>query len=92
VSDTAEDLAPLTPHAVRRLDRMLPPWRYLIALEALVAAQAVDLRGIALLGAGTAPLHAAIRSAVPPLGEDRESGADIEHVAAVLDGWAATAP
>ena len=74
VSDTAEDLAPLTPHAVRRLNRLLPPWRYLVALEALVAAQAVDLRGIA------------------PLGEDRDPGADVEDVAAVLDGWAATAP
>jgi len=91
VSDMVEDVAPLTPHAVRRLGRLLPPWRYLVALEALVAAQAVDLRGTAPLGAGTAPLHAAIRAAVPPLGEDHEPGADIEDVAAVLDGWAATA-
>ena len=68
VLDTAEDLAPLTPHAVRRPNRLLPPWRY------LVAAQAVDLRSIA------------------PLGEDRGPGADVEDVAAVLDGWAATAP
>jgi histidine ammonia-lyase len=87
VSDTVEDVAPLSQHAVRRLDRQREPWRYLIALEALVAAQAVDLRGVAPLGAGTAPLHAAIRAAVPPLAEDREPGPDVEEVARVLDGF-----
>jgi histidine ammonia-lyase len=55
-------------------------------MEALVAAQAVDLRGLSPLGAGTAPLHAAIREAVPPLAEDREGGLDVEAVASVLDG------
>lgn len=87
VSDTVEDVAPLSQHAVRRLERQAVPWRYLIALEALVAAQAVDLRGLSPLGAGTAPLHAAIRRAVPPLADDREPGPDVEAVAAVLDGF-----
>ncbi len=32
VSDTVEDVAPLSQHAVRRLDRQFVPWRYLVAL------------------------------------------------------------
>jgi histidine ammonia-lyase len=89
VSDTVEDVAPLTPHAIRRLQRLALPWRYLIALEALVAAQAVDLRGLAPLGRDTAALHAAIRSTVAPLEEDREPAIDVEGVARVLDDWRA---
>lgn len=85
VSDTVEDVAPLSQHAVRRLDRQRTPFRYLVAMEALVAAQAVDLRGLSPLGVGTQPLHAAIREAVPPLAEDRESGLDVEAVARVID-------
>jgi len=85
VSDTVEDLAPLTLHAVRRLDRQWTPLRYLQAIEALAAAQATDLRGLAPLGTGTAPLHAAIRARVPPLAEDREPAIDVEAVAEVLD-------
>lgn len=88
VSDTAEDLAPLTLHAVRKLERQITPLRYLAAIEALAAAQAVDLRGIAPLGAGTATLHAAIRARVAPLAEDRESAFDVEAVAQVLDTMA----
>jgi histidine ammonia-lyase len=87
VSDAVEDLAPLTLHAVRRLERQAAPLRYLLAIEALAAAQAVDLRGLAPLGAGTAALHAAIRAHVPPLEADREPAPDVEAVAALLDGF-----
>jgi histidine ammonia-lyase len=89
VSDTAEDIAPLTLHAVRKLQRQVEPLRYLVAIEALAAAQAVDLRGLPALGQGTRGLHAAIRTRVPPLAEDREPAPDIEAVAALLDAMAA---
>jgi len=36
------------------------------------------------LGAASGPLHAKIRAAVPPLNEDRESGADVEKIVALL--------
>ena len=39
-----------------------------VAVELLLAAQACDLRGVRL-GAGTARLHARVRSLVPFLGE-----------------------
>lgn len=85
VSDGVEDMAPMTPQALRRLERLAVPCRWLVAIEALAAAQAADLRGLAPLGAGTAPLHASIRARVPPLTEDREPALDVEAVAAVLD-------
>jgi len=50
----------------------------------MTAAQAVDLRKPARLGAASGPLHATIRAAVPPLNEDRESGADVEKIVALL--------
>lgn len=85
VSDTVEDLAPLTHHAARKLGRQIEPLRYLIAIEALAAAQAVDLRGLAPLGQGSAKLHAAIRARVPMLREDREPATDVEAAALVID-------
>ena len=51
-----------------------------------MAAQAVDLRRPARLGASSGPLHAAIRAVVPTLNEDRESGADVEKIVALLRG------
>jgi len=50
----------------------------------LVAAQGVDLRRPARLGTSSASLHGAIRTVVPPLNEDRESGADVEKIVTVL--------
>jgi histidine ammonia-lyase len=86
VSDTAEDLTPLTLQSARKLDEQLAPLRYLAAIEALAAAQAVDLRGVAdRLAPRTRALYEAIRRAVPPLERDRPPGADVEAVRAALD-------
>jgi histidine ammonia-lyase len=49
-----------------------------LALEALGAAQALDLRAPLEPGAATRAVHAAIRSRVPFVEHDREFGADIE--------------
>jgi histidine ammonia-lyase len=56
----------------------------LIAIEALVAAQAVDLRQAGPLGAGTRLVLDALRAAVPALAEDRPPGPDAARVEAVL--------
>jgi histidine ammonia-lyase len=61
---------------VRKLDEQLQLMRHLVALEALVAAQAVDLRGPVTLGAGTQTVFDAVRSAVEPLQADRPCGPD----------------
>ena len=83
VSDAVEDVAPQTPLAIAKLERQLEPLRMLVAVEALVAAQAVDLREGARLGAATRRLYDAIRADVPRLESDREPAPDIEHVVAL---------
>ncbi|WP_227322567.1 HAL/PAL/TAL family ammonia-lyase [Acidisoma silvae] len=84
VSETVEDHAPNTPLTIRKLEEQLLPLRLLIAIEAMTAAQAVDLRGKPALSASTTILHAAIRARVPTLGEDREIGPDVD----LIDGIA----
>lgn len=76
VSDGAEDHAPQTLLSVRKLDEQNTALRMLIAIEAMVAAQAVDLRPLPKLGRGSRTVYEAVRSAVPVLSEDRETGPD----------------
>lgn len=76
VSDTVEDHAPQTMLTIKKLASQLTPFRFLIAIEALVAAQAVDLKTGIQLSTATAVLHRAIRERIPPLRTDRENGPD----------------
>ena len=91
VSETVEDHSAQAPLVYAKLSDQLAAFERLVALEMLVAAQAVDLRKPARLGARSAALHAAIREAVPPLEEDRESGRDVEKIVALLRAGAAVA-
>ena len=84
VSETVEDHSPQTPLVYAKLEDQLAALERLIALEMLVAAQAVDLRKPARLGASSATLHATIRGAVPALSEDRENGPDVERIRALF--------
>jgi histidine ammonia-lyase len=86
VSDTVEDHAPQTMLTVKKLAAQLAHFRLLTAIEALVAAQAVDLRKGLRLSPALADLHGAIRSAVPRLEQDRENGPDAMLVHNVLGG------
>jgi histidine ammonia-lyase len=56
-----------------------------VATEALLAAQAIDLVP-GRPGEGTARLHALVREHVPPLDDDRPPGPDIEAVKALVAG------
>jgi histidine ammonia-lyase len=76
VSDAVEDHAPHTPLTIRKLDEQLAPLWFLVAIEAMIAAQAVDLRGKPRLASVTGRLYEAIRAQVPMLTEDRETGPD----------------
>ena len=62
-----------------------------IAIEALCAAQALDLREPLRPGVGSTLARDAIREAVPFLEEDRELGPDIEAVAELVRGGALVA-
>ncbi|WP_119462498.1 HAL/PAL/TAL family ammonia-lyase [Rhodospirillaceae bacterium SYSU D60014] len=77
-----EDDSTNAPLAARKLADMLERLRLLVALELVVATQAVDLAKVTRLGRGTAIAHAIVRELVQPLDEDRPLGGDIERVAA----------
>ncbi|WP_020123750.1 histidine ammonia-lyase [Streptomyces canus] len=64
----------------RRLATILVRLRQLLAVESVVAAQAVDLAAPPVLGRGPEFLHGAIRRVVSRLDDDRACGADVEAV------------
>ena len=83
--ESVEDAATGAPLATSRLAGMLERVRLLVALELVVAAQAVDLAEVETLGTGTRAIHAAVRELAEPLRTDRPLGGDIERVVAQLD-------
>jgi histidine ammonia-lyase len=87
VSDTVEDLTPQTALTIRKFDEQIEPARWLISIEALLAAQACDLRaagGIQALGRAGRMLHQIVRSVADELVEDRETGLDAAAVHTAL--------
>jgi histidine ammonia-lyase len=62
--------------------------RSCLAVEVLVAAQALDFRKPLRAGRGVAAAHAAVREVVPTMEEDREIHRDIEAVSALIDSGA----
>ena len=83
VSEGVEDHATQTPLAIAKCAEMIKLWLRLIAFELMAGAQAVDLRQAAL-GDGTGKAHAAVRSIVAPLKDDRPLGPDAEALYAAL--------
>jgi histidine ammonia-lyase len=79
-ADAVEDDSTNAALGARRLTTMLGRLRQLLAVEAVVAAQAVDLAAPAALGRGPEYLHRAIRKVVPTLTDDRPHGVDVETV------------
>ncbi|MET7481812.1 aromatic amino acid ammonia-lyase [Streptomyces sp. NPDC005538] len=79
-ADSVEDDSTNAALGARRLTTMLGRLRQLLAVEAVVAAQAVDLAAPAALGRGPEYLHRAIRKAVPRLDDDRPHGVDVETI------------
>ena len=69
---------------VEKLAEALERARYVIAIEMLVAAQAIDLRALApeRMGVGVCAAYRAIRGVVPVLDGDRPLGPDVDTLAA----------
>lgn len=89
MSEAQEDHACMAMGVAEKLGDMVERVRYLIAIELLIAAQAVDLRGLDLadLGEGTRRTYHQVRTLVPMLDEDRPLGPDIDRVQrAVAEG------
>ncbi|WP_082198306.1 histidine ammonia-lyase [Bacillus sp. FJAT-26390] len=76
-----EDHANNTPLVIRKTADIIDRLSYIIGMEALHAAQAIDLRGSqAGLGQGSAAVYEQIRSVVPVLAVDRPLTPDIGAV------------
>lgn len=85
VSDMVEDVAPQSLLCAQMLEKQLVAIRSLIGIEALTAAQALDLRKPKALGAISQILHPAIRNKVAPLEEDRAMSMDIESTLQAIE-------
>ncbi len=84
VADRVEDYATMATAVVEKTADIVTRLRLLIAVELMVAAQAVDLREGIALGRGTAGVQAAVRGAVAMLTDDRPATPDIEALDAMI--------
>lgn len=82
VSEALEDHACMALGVAEKLGELAERVRYLIAVELLVSAQAVDLREMnqADMGEGARRAYQQLRAIVPMLDEDRPLGPDIDRV------------
>ncbi len=85
-ADGVEDDSTGATQGALRLGEQLERLRLLVAVELVVAAQAVDAAAIGRLGAGTAAAHACVRETVAELDDDRALGPDVERLAAAALG------
>lgn len=83
-SASQEDHVSMSCHAARRLLEMTANLEGIVAVEALAAAQGVELRAPLTTSPRLGRVLTAIRQAVPPLGEDRYMAADIEAAAGLV--------
>jgi len=75
-----EDRITLAPLAARRLAQMVELGERLVAIELVVAAQAVDLRGKPQLGRATGVLYAKVRERIPFTARGEPPPQDLEPV------------
>lgn len=80
-----EDYVSMGPWAGAKLRRVIANGRRVVAIEWIVAAQALERRRPSTGGAGSEAALAAVRALVPPLARDRPPAPDIERVARALE-------
>jgi histidine ammonia-lyase len=85
VAGSIEDHATMAVEGAAKASRAVDATLSLVAIELLVAAQAIDLRPGITLGAGTRAVHQLIRSHVPAALEDHLLADDISAVRALID-------
>jgi histidine ammonia-lyase len=79
-ADGVEDDSTAAVQAALRLRAQLERLTLVIAVELLVAAQAVELAAPARLGVGAAAAQRCVRELVEPVGDDRALGPDVERL------------
>ncbi len=85
VADRVEDYASMSMSVIDKTQRLVAKWRYLTAIELIVAARAIDLRDGIVLGQGAQGLFDKVRAIVPPLLVDRSSSHDIQALADAIE-------
>jgi histidine ammonia-lyase len=80
IADGIEDRVTMAPLAARRLREMVALGERIVAIELLVAAQAVELRGATPLGAGTGSLVKRLRERVSLFRSAEDFPVDLEPV------------
>ena len=83
-SASQEDHVSMSCHAARRLLEMTANLERIVAVEALAAAQGVEMRAPLTTSPRLQAVMTAIRAAVPPLVEDRYVATDIEAAAGLV--------
>ena len=78
VAGSIEDHASNLPLAADKALKIVDNLRYMLGIEAMHAAQAIDLRGHIKLGRVTEAVFAALRETIPFLSHDRNLSIDIE--------------
>ena len=81
-----EDHVPMAPLAARRAALAVELAHQIVAIEALLACQAIDLRGLSPAPA-LSSLYDAVRARVPVMVADRVVAQDISAVASALAAW-----
>ncbi len=79
-ADGVEDDLTNAPLSARKTAEAVAYLNLILAMELMVAAQAVDLAKLERLGRGTAAAHRVVRALIPPLDEDRPHGPDAEQL------------
>jgi histidine ammonia-lyase len=83
-SANKEDHVSMSMAAALKAERALSLARRVLAVEALCACQAIDLRAPLTSSPPLMAAHAAVRAVVPPLTDDRPPSPDIEAIAGLL--------
>jgi histidine ammonia-lyase len=93
VTEAIEDHAPMTLGCAEKLAECIDRARYLVAIECLIAAQAIDLRELSsgALGAGARSVYERTRAEVPMLDHDRPLGPDVERLEKLVRSGALSA-
>lgn len=85
-ADGVEDQASMAPIVVGKTATIVERLRYLVAIELMLSAQAVELRDIrAPIGQGAEAAYAFVRSLVQPLCDDRAPSPDMIRLAAEIE-------
>lgn len=83
-SANQEDHVSMSATAARKAATVVAHLEQIVAIELLCAAQALEFRGGAPMGRGTAAAYAAVRETIPALDDDRVLAPDIEAATALV--------